>query len=469
MISKFKSLTNSKISWVIVALIAIPFVFWGMGDVFTRGNTNNVAKINNNTISVTDFINHINESGLNQNLIRENIDNNIFEELLSQLISLELMKMEIENLNLNFSDQTLKNKIINNKNFLDDKNNFSRTKYEKFLLENNLSAAQFENRLKSNELQKILFNYINGGLVVPKFLIDKKFTNENRKIEVDFVNLQEKYKKDFSSEEIDEYITLNEDKLKKDFINFSYVKITPKNLLDTDEYNDEFFKIIDDIDNKVLNNEKIDLIASQYNLKLQIVNNYYPYDKEFELIYSKKNNIEQVNLIDNNDHYILFEINKIENRLPDINSNQFREEINLSLRNQFRFEYNKKLLEDIQNKNLKYNDLKNFSNTKSVKNLSINSINDNSKFSTDAIKIIYSLPENSFVIINDALNNIYLAYIKKINDDVEITQNDLKNYLLKSNSEIRDTLYSSYDIYLSEKYEIKVFQNTIERLKNNFR
>ena len=67
------------------------------------------------------------------------------------------------------------------------------------------------------------------------------------------------------------------------------------------------------------------------------------------------------------------------------------------------------------------------------------------------------------------MNNIYLAYIKKINDDVKITQDDLKNYLLKSNSEIRDTLYSSYDIYLSEKYEIKVFQNTIERLKNNFR
>ena len=52
MISKFKSITNSKISWLIVALIAIPFVFWGMGDVFTRGNTNNVAKINNYTISL---------------------------------------------------------------------------------------------------------------------------------------------------------------------------------------------------------------------------------------------------------------------------------------------------------------------------------------------------------------------------------------------------------------------------------
>ena len=100
MISKFKSITNSKISWVIVALIAIPFVFWGMGDVFTRGNTNNVAKINNNTISVTDFINHVNESGLNENLIKENLDQNIFEELLSELISQNLIKMQCFSKNL---------------------------------------------------------------------------------------------------------------------------------------------------------------------------------------------------------------------------------------------------------------------------------------------------------------------------------------------------------------------------------
>ena len=67
------------------------------------------------------------------------------------------------------------------------------------------------------------------------------------------------------------------------------------------------------------------------------------------------------------------------------------------------------------------------------------------------------------------MNNIYLAYIKKINNDAQIEQIELQNYLLKSNSEIRDTLYSSYDIYLSKKYEIKVYQSTIERLKNNFR
>jgi len=331
MISKFKSITNSKIAWVLVALIAIPFVFWGMGDVFTRGNSNNVAKINNNTISITDFINHVNESGLNENLIRENLDKNIFEDLLSQLISQELIKMEIENLNLNFSDNTLKDKIIKNKMFLDDGNNFSRTKYEKFLLENNLSAAQFENRLKSNELQKVLFSYINGGLIIPKFLIDKKYINENKNIEIDFVNLEENYKKEFNSQEIDEYIKNNEDKLKKDFISFSYAKITPENLLNVDEYNDEFFKIIDDIDNSVLNNENIELIANRYNLKLKIVKDYFPYDKEFDSIYSKKNNPNQINLLDNNDHYLLFNINKTENKLPDLNSEEFRKEVNLNI------------------------------------------------------------------------------------------------------------------------------------------
>ena len=467
MINKFKSITNSKFSWIIVALIAIPFVFWGMGDVFTKGNSNNVAKINNSTISVTDFINHINQSGLNENIIRENLDKNIFEDLLSVLISQKLMEMEINNLSLNFSDKTLKEKIINNQNFFDNNNNFSRTKYEKFLLENNLSAGEFENRLKSNELQKVLFNYINGGLVIPKFLVKKKYVNENKNISVNFVNLEENYNKDFSSQEINEYIKSNEDKLKKDFINFSYVKITPKSLLDTEEFNDEFFRIIDDIDNRVLNNENIESIAKQYDLELIFVNNYYPFDKEFELIYSKKNNINQVNLIDNNSHYFLFNIDKIENKLPDINSDKFREEIKLTLKNQFKFKYNKNLLEDIQNKKLTYDDLKEYNNT--VEEILIDSVNDNNKFSIEAVKLIYSLPEKSFVLVNDPLNNIYLAYINKISIENNITDDQFKNYLLKSNSEIRDTLYTSYDIFLSKKYEIKVFQNTIERLKNNFR
>ena len=48
--------------------------------------------------------------------------------------------------------------------------NFQRIKYEKFLLENNQSAPQFEQRLKKENFKKILFDYIGAGTVSPKFL-----------------------------------------------------------------------------------------------------------------------------------------------------------------------------------------------------------------------------------------------------------------------------------------------------------
>ena len=59
MINKLRSFSNSKIAGVIVGIIIIPFVFWGMGSVFSGGNTNNVAKINNEAISSKDFVNFI--------------------------------------------------------------------------------------------------------------------------------------------------------------------------------------------------------------------------------------------------------------------------------------------------------------------------------------------------------------------------------------------------------------------------
>jgi len=53
----------------------------------------------------------------------------------------------------------------------------------------------------------------------------------------------------------------------------------------------------------------------------------------------------------------------------------------------------------------------------------------------------------------------------------KLSKNDelLKDYALKSNSQIIGEIYSTYDLSLNEKYNVKLFQNTIERVKNNFR
>ena len=43
---------------------------------------------------------YLNQSGLSQQVIKENIDKNIIEELLSSLVSSTLLNLEIEDLNL---------------------------------------------------------------------------------------------------------------------------------------------------------------------------------------------------------------------------------------------------------------------------------------------------------------------------------------------------------------------------------
>ena len=148
MLNKLRNFSKGKLAGVLVGIIIIPFVFWGMGSVFSGGNTNSVAKINNYNVSTQDFVDYINNSKINSELIKENIENNILEELLTRLVSTSLIDIEIEELNLFISDKTLAEKIKNQESFKDDNDSFSRTKYEKFLLENNLSVVKFEDGIK---------------------------------------------------------------------------------------------------------------------------------------------------------------------------------------------------------------------------------------------------------------------------------------------------------------------------------
>ena len=107
MIGSFRNFAKTKFAGLLVFIMIIPFVFWGMGGMFSSGNTNNVAKINNKNISTQDFINHINQSNIPEQTIRENLDKNIIEELLSTLVSTTLLDLEVKDFNILISENTL--------------------------------------------------------------------------------------------------------------------------------------------------------------------------------------------------------------------------------------------------------------------------------------------------------------------------------------------------------------------------
>ena len=107
MLSSFRKFSNTKIAGVLVGIIILPFVFWGMGGMFSSGNTNTIAKINNKNISTQEFIDYLNNSGIPKKTIESNLDKNIVEELLSNLISSTLLDLEVKDYNLIISENTL--------------------------------------------------------------------------------------------------------------------------------------------------------------------------------------------------------------------------------------------------------------------------------------------------------------------------------------------------------------------------
>ena len=129
MISSFRNFAKTKFAGLLVFIMIIPFVFWGMGSMFSSGNTNNIAKINKINISTQDFIDHINSSNIPDETIRANLEKNIIEELLSTLISTTLLDLEIKDFNIQISENVLSKKIKTNKNFLNEQKNFDRIKY----------------------------------------------------------------------------------------------------------------------------------------------------------------------------------------------------------------------------------------------------------------------------------------------------------------------------------------------------
>ena len=469
MISSFRNFAKTKFAGILVFIMIIPFVFWGMGSMFSSGNTNTIAKINKTNISTQEFIDYLNNSGIPQNSIKENLDKNIIEELLSGLVSTTLLELEVKDYNIIISENTLFKKITNNKNFQDENGNFQRMKYEKFLLENNQSAPGFELRLRGRELQKNLFDYIGAGSISPQFLIKKLYKEENQKLEIDFINLESFYKSknSFTENELNNFIQANKDQLKVEYLDFNYVRINPQNLIGVEEFNQSFFDKIDQIEIDIANGVGFKEIIKDFEINSINRSNFRfsPDLNDIEKkIFELKNN--KIDIFESGDDFVLFEINKIDRRIPDLKDTQIKNEILELVYQRDKFDYNKNLLDKISNKEFTDNDF-----TKMGKNLIqntiLNSIRDNKKFEINAVEILYTLPINSFTLINDEKKNIYLAKIKKFEIQTIDSNDDLfKEYINKQNSKIKNNMLKTYDLYLNDKYKVELNQKTIERVKN---
>ncbi|MDC1033612.1 SurA N-terminal domain-containing protein, partial [Candidatus Pelagibacter sp.] len=428
-----KYLNKNKIGGIIlIVVIIIAFGFGGFGGGFLSNNQNNIAKINKTNITNQDLIEYFNQSGISQQSIKDNLNDNIIEELLSNLISTKLLDLEINDFDIMVSENSLLKKIKLNDNFSDENGVFKRTKYEKFLLENNISAPLFEQRLKERELQKKLFDFIGAGTVSPEFLIIKLFENENKKLELNFIDLENFYKKynEFNDQDLLKFIDENTEQLKVEYIDFEYAKINPKNLIGVDEFNQTFFDKIDEIESSILNEISFSDIASEFNLNPITVNDYKYSDDSNEIkkkIYEVRTN--NFDIFESNENFIIYKINSLKKKQPNINDKQTKNEILKLVVEKNKFDYNRKLLEQIRNKDFDNNEFLELGKDQ-IQYIQLNSIRDNKKFDIKSVQMLYSLPINTFTLISDEDNKIYLTQIKSYkNTELKKDSDEFKSYI----------------------------------------
>ena len=473
MINFFKNFTTKKIAGLLLILvIIIAFGFGGFGVGFQDGNQNNIAKINNKNITTQDFMDYLNQSGLSQQVIKENLDKNIIEELLTSLISITLLDLEIKDLKLLMSEDVMGEKIKNNKKFQDETGKFKRTLYEKFLLESNMSAPIYEMKLKNNTLQKKLFTYISGGAKSSDFLVKKYYKEKNKKLDVHYINLNKFYKKnnDFSDKEIRIFIDENSNNLKKDYIDFAYAIITPKNLTGLEEYNQQFFDKIDDIENKISKNIDFNTIISETNIKPIQIKGYINLENketiENKIYNSRKDKIE---ILEDNGTFIFYQINNVNNKIPNLSNNSFKKRIKSLLYQKEKYEFNKDILDKINRNEFNQSSFDGLG-INNIEKIKIDSIQDNKKFSDNSMEVLYSLPANTFTLIADDEENVFVAKtIKYEYRDISQNSNKFRKISNEASAKNRNNLLKSYDYLLSDKYKVIVNEKTVDRVKNYFR
>ncbi len=472
MIEKLKNFGWKQLGGlVLIVIIIIAFGFGGFGGGFSTNNQNNIAKINKTNVTTQDFIDYVNQSGISQEAIRNNLDNNIIEELLSGLISTTLIDLEIKDFDLSINERTILKNIKENKNFQDENGAFQRIKYEKFLLSNNLSATMFELQLKNRELQKHLFDFIGAGTITPNFLIEKKFEENNKSLDIEYFDMENLYKTkdDYTANEIKAFIDENKDQLKREYIDFKYVILNPKNLIGIEEFNQEFFDEIDSIESKISQGITFETILEDINIEIIEVNEFAPSSSEQineDLIYSKK--ASTIDLIESGDNFLLYNINNQYDRPPDLNDEIIKGEIVEFIYQKDKYDYNREIIEEIQKKkfdNSKFEELAGSNKEYS----SINSIEDDKLIDINSVKMLYALPVNSFALVNKE-DKIFLVKITGTNkNSFNKTDEKYLKFVNSQNTNNRKTILQSYDQLLNDKYQVQLNQKTIDRVKNYFK
>lgn len=205
MLSSLRKFSETILAKIFITLIALSFVFWGINDFFRSNYTNSIAEIDGEEISINQFMYEFNKIIRNNNIQSEKIaiKNNIHIIAISNIISEKILKIHAKKIGISIDETIIAIEIKNSDEFK-DKEIFSRIKYEKFLLERNITSKILEDQINKNLKKKIITDSITGYMPSNKKISEKNIKNKINILYEDF--LRKKYKIVIKEKQLNDYL-----------------------------------------------------------------------------------------------------------------------------------------------------------------------------------------------------------------------------------------------------------------------
>jgi peptidyl-prolyl cis-trans isomerase D len=482
MLTSIKKATTSFLAKILIAIIILPFLFWGMGDAFSTGNQNVVVTIDSEKVSAQNFVEYVNRLNLTEQQRSTISKTDLLDKILSDYVGKKIIALEIIDQGVSLNNQSLKKILTADETFKKD-NKFSRTEYEKFLLESGISAPVFEQNIAEQEKKRQLLTFLSEGFNLPEFLIEQEYANENQIKTIQYLELDSLYKNySVPEEEITKTYESNKNLFTQDFKKINYVELLPNNLTGQKEYNESYFKKIDEIENAILDGGKLNNFVKEFNLSLVVLNEVNRLKKDkagkditeidndlFIKIFNSRvlNKPEFINI--SNKYYLseVLSVNKITRTLED---KEIKAAIVSQLKTKHIIEENTKIIKDMSKGIFNNEQFQKFSkdNNLEIKKKTIKDIKNQTIFNSGMIKEIFKVNDGNFQLITDSLltkNYIILAEkTEKLPFDKNIK--DYEKYKTKAKFSLANQIYSTFDETINSKYDVKINEKVLSRIKN---
>ena len=484
MLTSIGKFSKSFFVKLLVGIIILPFVFWGMGDVFRGGNQNVVATIDSKKLGAQEFINYINQLNLDKDQTKNIKTNNLIEKILSEYVGRKVMSLEIDRLGITVSENSIRN-IIKSDEMFKKENKFSRTEYEKFLIKSGITANSFESNIVLQESRRQMLTSLTGGLVIPKSLVEAAFKKENQKKRIKYIDLQKFYTKQKpTEEEKNKLYNENKELFSEEFKSFKYSEITPSSLTGSKEFDENFFKQLDALENKVLDGQNFNEAAQENNFKVisigKVNSKKKSYDKKkeivlpdelFKKIFSIKN-IKSPQIIKSQDKYYLAEVKSTEKKIKSINDPDVENFIKTRLDFKNKIEKNTLISKEIRMGTFDKIKMEEFANENNlmIRDYEISSLKQNEIFNEGIIKRIFLTQDGEMNLITNSImtKNFLVLSIKTDYEELQKNSEKYERYEAAARLDLINKIYRIYDNKLNEKYKVELNTRTIDRIKNSF-